>query len=293
MQGILLGDNKNMPQDLRDMLNAAGLRYLTAISGVHVIIMSDIIFILLLSLGLWRGQAFYGAVAGIGLYVVVTGMSASGVRAAIMASLFLFAQKIGRQNTGSRTIALAAAFMVFANPLVLRYDLGFQLSFLAALGIIYAKPFFGDIFASLKNIFKTEGPRKFFQKTSSIAIDLLSVTLAAQLFIFPVMVYNFGLVSLVAPVSSLLVLPVMPWLIGFGFLSALCGIFSKFLAWFFHVPAFILLSYFFAVISLFSKPWMTLVFSHVWWLWLAVYYVPLAVILFFWHKRKSERIFEW
>jgi competence protein ComEC len=296
LEGILLGENKNMPPDMRDKLNAAGLRYLTAISGVHIIIMSTIIFMVLLALGLWRRQAFYGAFIFIWLYVIGTGMSASGVRAAIMGSLFLIAQQVGRQYANSRTITLAAVVMLLANPFLVRYDVGFQLSFLASLGIIHAKPLFDTMLYRIKHVFR-EKPRTkagvFSKKAFITVLDMLAVTLAAQLFTLPIMVYNFGLISLVAPLSSLLILPVMPWLIGLGLACALLGIISPFLAWILYFPTAVFLLYFFAIVSIFSQPWMTLAFPNISWIWLIFYYIMLASTMLFWWKKKSEKIFEY
>ncbi len=70
LEGVILGNNKTMTPDLRNKLNITGLRYLTAISGVHVIILSAIVMSLLLFLGFWRGQAFYFSIVFIWLYIV-------------------------------------------------------------------------------------------------------------------------------------------------------------------------------------------------------------------------------
>jgi len=296
LEGILLGENKTMDQDIKLRLNAAGLTHLTAISGGNIIIASDIIFMLLLMLGLWRGQAFYGALVGIWLYIIITGMPASGVRAAIMGSLFLLAQKVGRQYTGVRAITFAAMGMLFINPFVLRYDIGFQLSFLASLGILYAKPLCDTFFHPMVNILGKEPQTKirvFLKNSLKIGCDILSVTLAAQLFTLPIIVYNFGMVSLTAPLSNILVLPMIPWLMGFGFLCAVLGIISKFLAWVLFIPTKILLWYFFTIVSSFSKPWMTLVFTDISWLWLVIYYAFLWIFMFFWHRKKKAEIFEY
>ena len=91
-------------------------------------------------MGFWRGQAFYLAVAFIAVYIALIGFPASGVRAAIMGCIALLAQKLGRQNTTSRILVLAGALMLLQNPPLLYYDIGFQLSFLASLGIIHIKP---------------------------------------------------------------------------------------------------------------------------------------------------------
>ena len=277
LEGILLGNNKTMTQDLRDKLNTTGLRYLTAISGVHVIILSSILMALFLMLGFWRGQAFYFSIVFIWLYIILTGFSASGIRAAIMGSIFLLAQKLGRQNTSGRVIALAAVLMLLQNPLLLFYDVGFQLSFVASLGIIYFKPLL-------------EGMIKIITKERlKNVVDILATTITAQVFILPIMVYNFGNVSLVAIVTSILVLPIMSWLMIFGFLSSVIGIFSNLLGWFFSLPAWLLLTYFIKVMDIFSQPWALATIKNVSWIWLACYYVILFIAIKFLQRNQKPK----
>lgn len=275
LEGIILGNNKTMTQDVRDKLNATGLRYLTAISGVHIIVLSAILMSLFLALGFWRGQAFYCSVTFIWPYIVLTGFSASGIRAAIMGSIFLLAQKLGRQNTSGRVIVLAGAIMLSQNPLLLRYDVGFQLSFLASLGIIYCKPLLQYVITTAT------------KEHARYVVDILSVTLTAQLFVVPVMVYNFGTLSLIAPVTNLLVVPVFYWIMLFGFLASLAGIFSSVLGWLFSIPCWLLLTYFTKILDIFSQPWALATIKNVSWVWLAGYYIILAALTVFLKNRQK------
>jgi competence protein ComEC len=95
---------------------------------------------LAIALGLARPKAFWVAFIGIVIYVVMIGFPASAVRAAIMGILAIYAQKIGRSSSMMSLIVLAAAIMLALNPLLLLYDVGFQLSFLAVIGLIYFSP---------------------------------------------------------------------------------------------------------------------------------------------------------
>ncbi len=275
LQGVLLGENTTMSQDLRDKLNAAGLRYLTAISGVHIIVISMILMSLFLALGFWRGQAFYFSLAFIWLYVALTGFTASGIRASNMGSIFLLAQKLGRQNTSARTITLAAVIMLLQNPLLLLYDVGFQLSFMASLGIIYFKPLLEGV---IKIVTKEYSPH---------VVEMLSVTLTAQLFIAPIMIYNFGNVSLVAPLTSLLILPIMPLLMITGFLSSVAGIFSSGLGWVVSLPCWFLLMYFLKILDIFSQPWALATLPNISALWLVGYYA--IVVFLIWYLQKYKK----
>jgi len=273
LQGIILGNNKNMTQSLRNDLSNSGLRFLTAISGVHVIILSAILVSFLMFFGLGRIYASSFSLIFVWLYIVITGFSASGIRAAIMGSIFIFAGVLGRQNTSSRTIVLAAALMLLQNPLLLIYDIGFQLSFMASLGIIYLKPLFDQLF---KKIFK-EKLKEFF--------DILSATFSAQIFILPLIVYNFGTISLSAPITSILILPMMPWILSFGFIFSGAGILSKLLGQILYIPCWVLITYFLKIMEFFSQPWMAKSITGVSWIWLVVCYLALGVLI--WILRKK------
>ncbi len=276
LEGIILGNNKNMTQDLRSQLNASGLRFLTAISGVHVIILSAILVSLLLFLGLKRDHAFYFSIILIWLYIVITGFTASGIRAATMGSVFIFAEVFGRQNTSSRTIVLAGAIMLLQNPLLLIYDIGFQLSFMACFGIIYLKPV-------LNNLFKI-----LFKDNLRELLDMLSVTITAQIFTLPIMIFNFGSVSLVAIITNILIIPVMPLILSFGFLFSIFASISKILGYIFYLPTYILITYFLKVMEFFSQPWMAKTITNVSWLWLLIFYAVIIFFTWFINKKYSQ-----
>ena len=277
LEGTVLGDNAAMSDELKNNLNTTGLRHIIAVSGTHVVILSSIIMSLLLMLGLKRGSAFYFAVLIICFYIIFTGLSASGVRAGIMGFLYLLAQKLGRQSLGVRVVAIAAALMLAINPLLLAFDVGFQLSFLAVLGLIFLEP----AFAAILNIF-TKGKLKEF-------IKIISATFAAQVFTLPILLYNFGNISLVSPITNLLVGPVVYWLMIFGFLSAFAGIFINWLGWILAIPCYFLLQYFLWVINFFSRPWAIKTFENVHWIWLIVLYLMVIVLTRYLNKKFMQK----
>ncbi|MDO8486369.1 MAG: ComEC/Rec2 family competence protein [Candidatus Staskawiczbacteria bacterium] len=280
LEGTILGDNGAMSQDLKNKLNITGLRHIIAVSGTHIIILGAILMSFLLALGLWRGHAFYVSVSFIWLYIILTGLPASGIRAGIMGTLFLLSEKIGRQNMATRTITIAGAVMVAFNPLLLLYDVGFQLSFLASMGIILLNPFFKDLF------------RKFAFSKNNKAENLLSIistTFSAQIFTLPIMIYNFGNVSLVSPITNLLVLPIVSGLMILGFLSSILGIASQFLGWIISMPCWFLLTYFIKVIDIFSQPWAMKTIKNVHWMWVFISYFVLAVVVRWLNKTRSTK----
>ncbi|KKP92708.1 MAG: internalization-related competence protein ComEC/Rec2 protein, partial [Parcubacteria group bacterium GW2011_GWA1_36_12] len=285
LEGTILGDNGVMSQDLKNKLNITGLRHIIAVSGTHVVILSSIIMSLLLAFGFWRGQAFYLAVIFICLYIILTGLPASGIRAGIMGGIYLLAQKLGKQSAISRIIILACSLMLLFNPLLLFYDVGFQLSFLAVFGIIYFEPLIRNFFKFLIKKFSGLNIKEKHENS----LSLISVTLAAQIFTLPIIVFNFGNISWVSPIANILVLPIIYYLMLFGFLASLAGIFSNILGWLLSIPCYILLNYFIWVIDFFSKPWMYQAVKNVSWIWLVNSYLIISFITSFLNKKYSQR----
>ncbi len=273
IEGIILGGSANMPQDTKDKFRATGLTHLTAISGSNVVILSTILMTFLLALGFWRGQSFYVSSLFIWLYIIIAGFPASGIRAAIMATIFLLAQKLGRQNTSSRVIVLAGSLMLLQNPMLLRYDIGFQLSFLASMGIIYIKPLFDYFFA-----FLAKKEVRFF-------IDIISITLAAQIATLPIIAYYFENISLVAPITNLLIIPIINAVMIFGFLAAFFGLFSFTVGFIFSLPAYFLMLYFMKIVDIFAQPWAVKTIESVFWVWLPIYYALLAGLIWWLDKK--------
>lgn len=270
---MILGDKRKLSGDLKEKLNIAGVRHITAISGLHVAVLTAILMSFLLLLGFWRQQAFYFTLIFIIFFIIMTGLQPSAIRAGIMGGLFLLSQYFGRMSISSRTIVFAAALMLAQNPLLLKLDVGFQLSFLAMMGIIYLLPTFRDW---LKFI-PWENPK-----------SILAMTFSAYLFTLPILIYNFGYISLVAPITNLLIVPFLYWIMLFGFLFGLTGIIWQFLGWILSFPAWFLLTYLVKIIDWFSEiPWAYKTIENIHWLWLIISYLILGYFAFLLNQRKK------
>lgn len=279
LEGVLLGDKSAISQDVKDDFRNTGLSHIIAVSGLHIVILSSIIMYILLMFGLWRNQAFYGAIIFILIYVVLVGAPASAVRAGIMGVIYLLGQKLGRQSMSSRTIVLAGALMLLVNPLLLMYDVGFQLSFLAVLGIILLDPIIKTLIA-------------FPAKYENI-LSLFTVTFSAQIFTLPIIIYNFGSISLVSLFTNILILPVIPGVMLFGFLSAVAGTIWNSLGWLISLPCYFLLKYVFYVVDYFSKPWAYKIIENVSWGWVAAAYLFLGIFTRYLNKRLRTKFLDY
>jgi len=261
---MILGDKNRMPHTLKEKLNISGLRHITAVSGLHIVLLSSVLMSLLIGLGFWRHQALYISVVFLFLFIILTGFQVSSIRAGIMGGLCLLGQKIGRRSASSRSIFLAGTVMLAVNPLLLK-DVGFQLSFLAALGIISLAPFF-------KNWVRS---------------NILAMTFSAYLFTLPILIYNFNRVSLAAPITNVLVLPFLQWIMISGFIFALGGIFFPSLGLILSPPSWLLLTYVVKVVDFFSVSWLAKGIENVSWFWLIVFYLILGILV--WYIKKRER----
>jgi competence protein ComEC len=221
-QGIILGIRYNIPTSIKTDFARTGTAHLLAISGLHLSIMAGI----LLSIGIWlfgrrRYLYIWLALGIIWLYALLTGMHPPVVRGAIMASLFLSAELLGRQRTAITSLAFAAAIMVGINPQIL-WDAAFQLSFLAMAGLIFLAPPLMTL--GRKAVTTTIGEEGAGVSLANIVTDSFSVTLAAIIAVWPVVAHYFGIVSFVGPLATFLALPALPGIIVAGALAGLIGL---------------------------------------------------------------------
>lgn len=275
LSAILIGDKSQISKQWKEMLNRAGIRHVTAISGMHIVIISSLLLQLGILFGLYRGTAFYFAICFLWLFILMIGFPPSAVRAGIMGSMFLFCGKIGRQKTADRAVMLTAAVMLVINPSLLRHSIGFQLSFLAVLGIIYLMPFFQKLLGSDLSNFLAG------------VWGLVSMSLAAQIFVLPLLIYHFGQFSIISPITNLLVVPVLSALMIFGFLFLIAGVIFQPLAFVFLFPVWLISTYITKITSFFAGISFSAVSFSIHWLWLPLIYAFLVV--FVWRIRKKAK----
>ncbi|MCL5009136.1 MAG: ComEC family competence protein [Patescibacteria group bacterium] len=264
--GILIGAKKTLPQDLVVKFQATGLSHIVAVSGYNITILASFLGLAAYLLG--RRASFWFSLLAIFAFAVIAGWSASVVRAAIMGAVLLVGFRSGRPYSAGPGICLAAGVMVAFNPRVLYWDAGFQLSFLATLGIVYVLPI-------LEKLFRLEAG------AAGLKAAALS-SLAAILATLPLSLLHFGQLPVYALLANILVLPVVPYAMLFGFLALV-----PFLGPGFGFVAKLILDYMLAIIG-----WVASWPGAVWKVSvapaavLAVYLFLLAA--FFWALRKTR-----
>lgn len=261
---IMLGQTQRLSKDLKEQLNASGTRHITALSGMNIMILAEMLIGIGLIFGMWRGQAFYFAIIAIALFIIMVGASASVVRAGIMGGIVLFAEKVGRPSQAKRLLIIAATIMLALDPMLLRYDIGFQLSFLATLGIAKLLPWFREKLSRVPEILSLR--------------STIAMTLPAIIFTAPILAANFGQVSVISIVTNILIVPALSFILGFGiFASIISAIFAPIGSIVFS-PVWLALSYIYKIIEwsaavpfaffkIDSFPWyfVVLYFILLWW----------------------------
>jgi competence protein ComEC len=233
LQGILLGDDSGLPQSVSDAFAHTGTSHIIAISGFNIAIVASILLTLTKKLPR-RIPGWLLAILGIVAYTVLVGASASVVRAAIMGSMALIARRLGRMTHGLTTLALSGAVMTLGSPATL-WDVGFQLSMAATLGLIlYADPMTEWTERLLLRRMPVERARAWAQTVS----EVLLLTLAAQITTLPLLLLYFRSLSFSAFVINPLVLPLQPMVMVAAGLAMAAGMIwlplgrlAAFLAW--------------------------------------------------------------
>ncbi|MFC1987616.1 DNA internalization-related competence protein ComEC/Rec2 [Chloroflexota bacterium] len=220
-QGIILGIRGNIPSSVNADFIHTGTAHLLAISGLHLSIVAGI----MLSLGIWlfgkkRYIYVWLALGVIWLYALLTGMHPPVLRAAIMASLFLSADLLGRQRSAFTSLAFAAAVMIGISPQLL-WDASFQMSFTAMAGLIFIFPPIRSL--GRKAVNATLGDSGAAVAIANFITDSLSVSVGAIIAVWPLIAYYFGIISPVAPLATFFALPALPGIIITGVLAGGLG----------------------------------------------------------------------
>lgn len=240
LAGILYGERRGIPPDIKEDFSKTGVTHIIAISGYNIIIVITVFFGFLYYLRIPRKFAFWVALCGIFIFVILTGAEASVVRAAIMGFVALSAKQIGRPNETSNALILTGALMLLEDPKLLRFDIGFQLSFVATLGLVYISPIINKKLG--KTFLFDEEIRKAFIETSSAIIATL-----------PLLIYYFGNISIVALPTNIAILLFIPTIMLFGFLGVLFGFIYLPLGQIIGFVAWIILTYVLKVINFFAE----------------------------------------
>ncbi len=176
-EGLLLGVKQALGEELETAFRQTGIIHIVVLSGYNVMIVVTFLLYFLRSFVSARARVVFGLL-GITAFALLVGLSATVVRACLMATVLLIAEATGRQYLALRALLLAAALMLLWNPYLLVYDIGFQLSFMATLGLILLSPRFEAYLT--------------FMPTFAGLRSFLGATVATQIAVLPLLLFHIG-----------------------------------------------------------------------------------------------------
>lgn len=208
--GLLIGGGSiSFSPQFKESMKNSGTTHLVALSGYNISIIVVCAYTLF-GLGLNRRATFWATIVCTALFVCMTGAEASIVRAAIMGGLVIIAQHTGRVYACAQSIILVAWIMVLHNPMIIRYDSGCILSFVALLGITYITPILKRPFEE-----KSWSNGKFFK--------MITETIGAQIAVSPLLMGLFESVSYAGVIANICILLSIPYTMAASFLVGVCS----------------------------------------------------------------------
>lgn len=238
LNGIIFGVNLKTTKVFYEQLKVVGLLHLVVLSGINITMLSAIVTSITSFLGKFISILLTGLI--IILFIVFVGPQAPIIRAGFMGILTLVAILYGRKNIALYSLGLSVLFTAVFWPKWLT-TVSFQLSYGATLGIIL----FGRV--------EEKKSKNWFTKLRTDIWKDIKLSLSAQLFTAPIIFFYFKQISLIAPLSNLLVSFLIPPLMVMGFLTAILG---KINFWLGIIPAYVcygLLTYMVFIIETLSK----------------------------------------
>ena len=271
MAGLLVGGRSSFSSDFRDMLSRSGTSHLVALSGYNIAVLASGVALIISYFLVQETLVFILTLVILILFVAMTGAEASVVRAALVGMVMLLSNYVERQYSLRNTLSIIAALMVLQNPKILIFDIGFQLSFAALLGIIYLEPIIS------KHLHLNS--KSFFNWRKNLA-----TTLVAQIAVLPIVATSFGSISFSGIISNVFILGLVPITMFMGFMAAITGSVSYYISLVFGLVANVLLSYMVFVIKIFSSFGYLNGLEFGFWF-MVVYYVVLVGGFLYYHKK--------
>jgi competence protein ComEC len=233
--GLLIGQRTTLPADITTALTAVGLVHIVAVSGYNLTIL--VRGVGRLKLGS-KYQKLITSLALIIAFILVTGFSASIVRAAIVSLLSLWAWYYGRRVKPMVLISFTAAITGLFNPFYVWTDLGWYLSFLAFFGVLVIAPII---------------TAKLFERPPKLLTTVLIETLSAEVMTLPLILMTFSQLSVIALIANVLVVPLVPLAMLLSAIAGVAGAFVPQIAGWLALPAKLLLTYMLDIVHLMAN----------------------------------------
>jgi len=196
LAGLVFGMKTELDPELFQSFSKLGLTHILAVSGMHVAVVVTCLLFIFKQMKLPRALAYNLTIAILPFYIILTGAEPSIIRAGIMGMIGLWLAKRQKLKNTLAILAIAALLMIAFDPLVI-YSVGFQLSFLVTCGLLIYTPLI----------------RKSISSKPNKLLDLIAVTLSAQLTSFPLTIYYFNTFNPLTFLANFVLVPYISFII--------------------------------------------------------------------------------
>ena len=237
LEGILIGERANLSAETKKNFNNSGLTHIIAVSGFNITIILIFLSFLFRSFPVFVRLSL--AVICVGFFTLLVGPEISVLRASVFGLIsYTILLSWKKMRVFSLLLAVATGFVVL-DPLILNSDVSFHLSFLAVFGLLFFGNFFNRVFSFL--------PEWFWLRES------LAMSFAAMTFTLPILVVNFGQLSIISPLANIAVVPVIPLVMLAWFMSMIGALFTSYLGILIGFPTWLGLSYILQAVAWFGN----------------------------------------
>lgn len=205
LKGILIGYTDTLPDTIKESFKRTGVSHVLAVSGYNMAIIIILVYQQLINRQMPKKISFIITVIVMIIFTILTGAEASIVRAGLFAFIILLAEQVHHYVGGFRPLILCGTLLVLINPLYIGYNIGFQLSFLAVIGLII----YGQVW------------KTYSEGIPSIGIfSMIGETLFAQILVLPILIYYFGQISLISLIANIVIVPIIPLAMAWGSITS-------------------------------------------------------------------------
>ncbi|GBD87827.1 comEC family competence protein [bacterium BMS3Abin03] len=217
LKGLLLADRREIDRETKTMFINSGVVHVLAVSGLHVGFIALIFLFLFGRFNVYLRSAL--TIAGLLIFMFVTGVPPSVFRATVMAVVIIIAFLTNRSSNIFNSLAIAALIILALNPNEL-YSPGFQLSFSAVISI-------AAIYPLIENYLRRKNIKLKYLR---YLLLFMGVSFAAQIGTLPFTLIYFGKISIIALAANIVVIPAIGIIIGLAFISLFFNLFAGFIA---------------------------------------------------------------
>ena len=215
LSAMLIGRREAIPKGLSNIFVRTGTIHILSVSGLHVGIISGILFFVLKLLKIPRKPLSAIVVLFLWLYVVMAGERTPIIRASIMISVYFISTIIDRDFDIYSALSFAGLLILLLNPMQV-FDAGFQLSFSCVFFIVYLTPRIEGVFFRHKNKEKKPVIKRGVYNILSYSRKAFFSSLAVFVGVWPIVAFHFRIISPITVIANIIVIPFLGIIISLG-----------------------------------------------------------------------------